>query len=991
MALTKYLYLTPAIKRIMKRINFTLVICLITLLVFTAEAQKKMTPIPAELEAITFPNDPLKAKMYILKNGIHVYLSVYKDEPRFQSMIGVKAGSKTDPADATGLAHYLEHMLFKGTDKMGTKNYEMEKPLLDSIFHLYDKYAATKDPAEREAIYRNIDQVSGEAARYAIPNEFDKLMAEMGVSGTNAYTSVEQTVYINDVPSNYAEAFLDVEAERFRKPVMRLFHTELEAVYEEKNRALDNDGRKIYEAMMAGLFMNHPYGTQTTIGTVEHLKNPSLKKIQEYLEKYYVPNNMVMAFSGDFNPDEFIKIVDAKFGNMKPKQVPPFKYQPEALIKQPIVKEVFGPDAESMSMAFRFGGAASSDADMITMIDMLLSNGQAGMLDLNLNQAQKVLSSSSYASIMKDYSMHVLTGRAREGQTLEQVRDLLMDQIMQIKLGNFDEKILPAIINQLKVEEAKSFESNQGRASFMLNAELDGVEYKDAINRINRLSKISKQQIIDFVRTWYGDNYVIVYKRTGEDPDVVKVVKPSITPVPTNRDDQSEYLKQVLAKKVNAVTPVFIDFEKSISKVKLNSGVEVSYVQNKENNLFSLYYILDMGSNHNKMLTHAVEYLEYIGSDKFSASQLKQEFYKLGCDYGISKGEDQCYLYLSGLQENFAEAVALFEDFIASPKQDDVALKNYIDDVLKSRQDNKLNKRYILSLMQQYAKYGAKNPSTYILSEQELKSILSVQLTTLIKNLTGYEHRISYYGPAPVTELSTVLNKFHKTPKGFQAIPQPAKFDELSSDVNRVFVFDYDMKQVEIVMMSRGDLFDKKLTGTVSLYNVYFGGGMSSIVFQTLRESRALAYSVSSGYREPGDRYKSFYNFAYIGSQADKLPEAMAGLTELLNEMPLSQPVFDAAKSSILKSLQTERVTKSGILFLRDRYKKLGYDYDRRKDVFNEVSNLSLADIKSFQEKTIKNRNYNIMVLGKHDNINFGALGRYGEVVELGLENLFGY
>ncbi len=978
----------------MKLIRFSLIICFLTVFQLSGLAQKqpvKQAPVPAELEAITVPGDPLKAKMYILDNGIHVYLSVYKDAPRFQSMIGVKAGSKTDPADATGLAHYLEHMLFKGTDKLGTKDFVMEKPLLDSIYSLYDFYGKTSDSLERVKIYDQIDAVSGEASKYAIPNEFDKLMSAMGVEGTNAYTSVEQTVYVNDVPANYAEPFLEVSAERFRKPVMRLFHTELEAVYEEKNRALDNDGRKVYEALMAGVFQNHPYGTQTTIGTIDHLKNPSLRKIQDYMEKYYVPNNMVMAFSGDINPDEFIKLINRTFGKTKPKAVPPFKYQPEKLIKQPVVKEVFGPDAESLSMAFRFGGASSPDADVLTMIDMLLSNGQAGMLDLNLNQAQKVLSSSSSVNIMKDYSMHVLTGRAREGQRLEEVRDLLLDQIMQIKNENFDESILPAIINQLKVEQAKSFESNSGRASFMLDAEMNGVEYKDAVNQISRLSKISKQQIVDFVRTWYGENYVIVYKRNGEDTNVTKVVKPHITPVATNRDDQSDYLKSVLAIKVKPIEPVFIDFNKAIQKMKLKSGVEVSYVQNNENKLFDLYYILDMGSNNNKMLAHAVEYLEYIGSAKFNASKLKQEFYKLGCDYGISKGEDKCYIYLSGLSENFATAVALFEDFLATPQPDEAALQNYKTDVLKRRSDGKLNKRFILSLMQQYARYGAKNPSTNILSDQEVKEIMAVQLTTFIKNLTGYEHRISYYGPTPSAELVAVLNKFHRTPKGFQAIPQPVKFEELNSDVNRVFVFNYDMKQAEIVMMSKGGLFNKDLSGPVTLYNEYFGGGMSGIVFQTLRESRALAYSVNSTYREPQDRYKSYFNFAYIGSQADKLPEALAGLKELMTDMPLTEQGFTSAKAAVLKSIQTERITKSDILFVRDSYQKLGYDYDRRKDIYTKVQSLSLGDIKSFQETYVKNRNYTTMVLGKHENINFNALSRYGEVNEMGLENLFGY
>ena len=944
-----------------------------------------------EYTFVTVPGDPLKARAYELKNGLKVFLSVYKDEPRFQSMIGVKAGSKTDPADATGLAHYLEHMLFKGTDQYGTKDFTKEKVYLDSIYNLYDAYGKISDSLERVAAYRQIDAVSGMASQFAIANEFDKMMTAMGVEGTNAYTSVEQTVYVNDVPSNYMVPFLTVSAERIRKPVMRLFHTELEAVYEEKNRALDNDGRKIYETSNAALFQLHPYGTQTTIGTVEHLKNPSLRKIQEYFDKFYVPNNMVISFSGDFNPDEVIKVIDEQFGSMKSKQIPPFTFTPEKLITAPIVRDVFGPDAESVTMSFRFSGATSKDADMITMVDMILSNGQAGLLDLNLNQAQKVLSAGSTTNSMKDYSVHTFSGRAREGQSLEEVRDLIIGQIEEMKKGNFPDWIILAVINQLKLEQAKSFESNSGRASFMLQAEVSGIPYGVAVNQLNRLAKITKQQIVDFVKANYNNNYVIVYKRTGEDKSVVKVAKPQITPIATNRDDQSPFLKSIIEAKVKPVQPEFVDFDKAIQKFKLTSGVEVSYVQNNENNLFNLYYILDMGTNHNKKLGLAIDYLEYLGTNALTASQLKQEFYKLGCDYGVSRSEDQCYIYLSGLKENFATAVLLFEEFITNPKPDEEALKNYIDDVLKRRTDAKLNKRAILGLMQQYARYGAKNPSTNLLSEKELKEVRAIELSNIIKNLTGFDHRISYYGPDKVEVLTTLLNKFHKVPKGFEAIMPPTKFEEMNSDAKRVFVFNYDMKQAEIIMMSKGELFNKELSPKIALYNEYFGGSMSSIVFQTLRESKALAYSVSSTIREPQDRYKSYFNFAYIGSQADKLPEAMNGMTELLNDMPLTEGGFNQAKDALMKSIQTERITKSDVLFVRDSYKKLGYDYDRRKDIYQNIQSLTLGDIKKFQEQYIKNKNYTIMVLGKKDKLDLNALQKYGEVNEMGLENIFGY
>jgi predicted Zn-dependent peptidase len=282
-------------------------------------------------------NDPFKARIYTLKNGLKVYMSVYKNAPRIQTYIAVRAGSKNDPATATGLAHYLEHMVFKGTDKFGTKDFAKESVEITKIENLYETYRQTKDDAQRKKIYHQIDSISGVAAKYAIANEYDKMLAGIGGQGTNAFTSFDQTVYVNDIPSNQLENWLKIEAERYRKPVLRLFHTELEAVYEEKNRGLDSDNSKLWEAVFAGLFKNHTYGTQTTIGTIDHLKNPSMKEIMKYFNANYVPNNMAICLSGDFDPDETIKLIEKNFGSMPSKPVTPYTFEKEAPITEKVV------------------------------------------------------------------------------------------------------------------------------------------------------------------------------------------------------------------------------------------------------------------------------------------------------------------------------------------------------------------------------------------------------------------------------------------------------------------------------------------------------------------------------------------------------------------------------------------------------------------------------------------------------------------------------
>ena len=295
----------------------TFILILLAIVYFTINAKKQMDKIENNYKSI--PNDPLKARVYTLDNGLKVYLTSYKDAPRVQTNIAVRAGSKNDPENATGLAHYLEHMLFKGTDIYGTLDYEKEKPLLDQIELLYEEYRSIdmSDDTNRNRVWNKIDSVSGLAAKYAIANEYDKMVTSLGAKGTNAYTSNEKTVYINDIPSNQIEKWLKLEAERFRMPVFRLFHTELEAVYEEKNISLGNDGRKMFQALMDGLFPTHQYGQQTTIGTIEHLKNPSLTEIRKYFNKYYVPNNMAICLSGDFDYDETIKLVDKYWGSFE--------------------------------------------------------------------------------------------------------------------------------------------------------------------------------------------------------------------------------------------------------------------------------------------------------------------------------------------------------------------------------------------------------------------------------------------------------------------------------------------------------------------------------------------------------------------------------------------------------------------------------------------------------------------------------------------------
>ncbi|WP_309509580.1 MULTISPECIES: M16 family metallopeptidase [Hymenobacter] len=971
------------------------------------------SPAPAkEYRYETAPNDPLGVRVYKLDNGLTVYLSDYKNAPRIQTYVAVRAGSKNDPATATGLAHYLEHMVFKGTSRLGTKDWAKEKPELDKIEALYETYRGERnDPVARKRTYHQIDSVSGVAARYAVPNEYDKLMGSIGAKGSNAHTSNEETVYQEDIPSNQLEKWAAVQSERFTEMVPRLFHTELEAVYEEKNRGLDSDFSKEFEALNASLYPTHPYGTQTTIGTIEHLQNPSITEIKKYFGQYYVPSNVALCLSGDLDYDQTIRLIDKYFGAWQGKPAPAFVAPVEKPITAPITKEVLGPQSENVMLGYRFPGKATRDALRLRMLDRILTNGQAGLFDLDLNQQQRVLQAQTFADLNDDYSTHVLYGTPRQGQKLEEVQALMLAEVAKVKRGDFPDWLIPAIVNNEKLSRTKSYESNEARASAMYEAFIERVSWADYLKQNEDFATITKAEIVKFANDNYGQNYVAVFKRTGEDPNKVKVVKPAITPVPANRDAASAYYTEVSKLPSTELKPVFLDYKKDIQTADIKPGLPLYYTRNTENGLFSLFYAIDLGTNNNPLLDVATDYLQYLGTGQHSAAQLQQEFYKLGCSFAVSSSQDRVLISLSGLDSNLKPAMLLFEQLLNNPRPDAAALKNQVAGILKQRQDAKLNKGVILNqAMLNYAKYGPRNPFTNIVPEAQLKALKPEQLTSLLKSLPTYQHRVLYYGPRRMDGsyhmgrdnngksitvgsdgITEIIAADHRTPAKLKPTPPAKDFAEQPLKDKKVYWVDYKMVQAEILFLTKGDIYDRALAPTVALYNEYFGGGMGSIVFQDLRESKALAYSAMSRYANADKTGRSNYILSYIGTQSDKLPEAMAGMEGLLTDMPLADANLAIAKQSIRNSIATDRITHEGILLSYERARRLGLDYDLRRDVYDQTQNMTFAELQKFQQAKIRGQNQVILVIGSKDRLNFKELAKYGTVQQLTLKEIFGY
>lgn len=943
----------------------------------------------------TVKNDPQDTKIYTLDNGLKVYMSVNKETPRIQTYIAVKVGSKNDPSETTGLAHYFEHLMFKGTEQFGTTDYAAEKPMLDQIEALFEQYRSTENEAQRQAIYHKIDSISYEASKIAIPNEYDKLMSLIGAKGTNAWTSNDETVYVEDIPSNQIDNWARIQADRFRNNVIRGFHTELETIYEEKNMSLTQDNRKMFETLLATLYPNHPYGKQTTLGSQDHLKNPSITNVKKYHDEYYVPNNIAICVSGDFDPDEMVAAIEKYFGDWQPNpSVPKLEIVPEKPITSPIVKDVYGLESEYMYMAWRLPGSSDIKTSAVSNIaQSILYNGSCGLMDLDITQQQKAMMFGVSSLGMADYGGFIVIGYPKEGQKLEDLRTLALEEIAKLKSGDFDESLIAATINNLKLDEMRSLESNSARARRYVDAFISGIDWKDAAGELERLEAVTKEDIVKFANEYLGDdNYTVLYKRIGEDKTVKKISAPKITPIVSNRDAVSDFVKEIQNSEVKPIEPVFVDFSNDMAKFELEKGAEILYKKNTLNDIFTIEFNYNYGIADNPALYYADDYVDYLGTASMSKEEFASKMYELGCDYTFNVGMYSSLIRLSGLSENMEEAIKLYENMLLGAVGDDTILDNLKKDIIKTRSDNKKSQSSCFSALQTYLIYGPECVKKRTLSDDAILSFRSDDILSAVKDVLDKGHEILYYGPMKTGDLETVLKGSHHVAEGAEILPE--RYEKvLQTPESKVFLAQYDAKQLYYLQYSnRGETFDPFEAAGINMYNEYFGGGMNAIVFQEMREARGLAYSASATLVTPYYNIDDSYKYlAVIATQNDKMRSAIEAFDSIINDMPESEAAFQIAKEAIIGRMRTSRTTGMSVLRLYQSCRRLGLGEPMNKQIFHDLQTLELNDIVKVQQKWVKDRTYQYAILGDIKDLDTKYLSTLGPVKVLTLEDIFGY
>ncbi len=935
--------------------------------------------------------DPYGLVIHKLSNGLTLYLSSKDWKPRIETRIVIKAGSSRDPEHSTGAAHILEHLMFKGSRKIGTTHWEKEQESLARLYDLFEQLREEKNDLQKLKLYKEIDRENQIASHISLPGEYDRLLNSLGARGVNAYTSLEETVYKCDIPAIELERWIEVELERFASPLMRSFLTEIEAIYEEYNQDQDDDFSRARELLLSRLFPEHPFGTHTILGHPEHIKAPSLKEIESYRKTWYRPEHMAICLAGDFAVDKAIALFERTWGGWIPE---PVETPRLPKVTSPLKKgkfQLYGPDSEFTLTGFRFAGIKSRDFNYLYMLDLILNNSQAGLIDLNLVQKQRLLEGGSSLSTAGDHSWFVLYGTPGPGQSLGSVHKLLIRQLDLIKKGHFDSRLLKGVLKYLEMERTQELETN-GIVDAFADCFAEGIEWQEYLGRIRDLRSITKEGLIDFVKENFSDNYVRVDKKEGEDPTVQKVEKPEITPVSIDYNKESEFFKDFRKQSPPVIPPEFPNYSEELCHLPLSGQVTLTCGRNKKNELFELTFIFPEGKSSSKTLPVGVDYFPYIGTDRLKPEELQKEAFFHGLELNFQVDLDRTILSVFGTMEDFTQALDFLKHVILKGRGSVKSYKKYVQNLLKRRSDAKLNKRVLLfGGLYSWGIYGPESPFRDILDEKALKRLDPDDLMDEIRRLFQMPHQVFYFGNSDPEVIQRLIRDYHPGDLHCPVSPRPKKVYKEKKADNTIFFTHYDMLQAELFRVAPLKSFSESLLASITMYNEYFGTGLNSLVFQEIREARGLAYSAYSSITVPDNPEGAHILQSFLGTQSDKLIQAVDALDGLLTKIPEETGLFHEARTAIVKSQGSERIQDSDIFWSWWESVELGLDPDFRKRVFAQLEAYSYQEMRRFFQENVLNARSNLLVLGSRDELDLKALGKMGDLKELTLEDLFNY
>lgn len=945
----------------------------------------------AELVSPVQPDDPIGVSIYRLDNGITVAFFENHDSSTVFIAEMFKIGSVDDPSDKTGMAHYLEHLLFKGSKRLGTVDYDKEKEILEQIDSLYSQREKSNDPEERNQLYLEIDRLSGLAAQYAVPNDYAKLMGTLGATGTNAFTSYYLTCYVNTIPANELERFFTVEQDRFANPVFRGFHTELETVYEELNMYEDRPEQWLTQFVMQKLYPDHPLAIPI-IGTRHDLRNPSPARVMEFYRKYYTTSNMTVILAGDIVPEKALEVLERTLGQLPQTNAPQLNRFAAPPTDEPQEYTISLPLTPEVILIWRLPELSQPEQDAADVAAMALANGMAGILDTDFIATHQ-LANADATFIARPDGNHsfMISANPVEGQSLSNAREKLIDAIEQLKNGDFPDWLPLASAEYINYILLNMRDSNQtiGRQiAFVLS---NYNSWQQAVDSINASRNISKDEITDFAKKYLSENCITIYvEQSAEmpEPDGEEVETPPITPLEYSAVEESPLFKEISAMPTAPVTPDLPDTEKDVINTEIeidHRTIPVRFVKNNSDDRFDLQLVFDTGTLSVPELSLAQKYLDRVGSEKDNFQAMRSALFRYTGDVSLNANATNVVLTISGIDRQMDELVALASAWVNTPQLDEEALKQVKYQTALARQ-NALNKfSAVNSALTQYAIYREQSPTINTLQGEKLDAITLEELAAIITRITATPFHINYFGKKPLENvLPGNLQLSTETPLPHANPPQM----QLKKNNMTIFVIPMPANQVFVQFLKDLGAYNPDNFAVRLWFNYYYGNGMSSLVFSNLREKQSLAYNAYAFFDSPDTPEEHHLYTYFIATQANKLQNAVKAMLDL--GFPVDKIAMLDMKDNLIKMLASQRMSKRELLFLADKYYRMGLPHDYMTQNYNDLCDAKIEDLIELYNNFIAGEFDCMTVAGTISNSDMEFLKSLGNVVILSPEKVFG-
>lgn len=935
----------------------------------------------------------LKVKEYRLENGLTVWLNEDHSQPKVFGAVVVKAGAKDCPD--TGIAHYFEHMMFKGTDRIGTLDYESEKVLLDSIAMKYDELAMTEDTAARARLQKEINELSIRSSEYVIPNEFNRLINRFGGSGLNAATSYDATIYFNTFSPQYMVQWAEINSERLINPVFRLFQSELETVYEEKNMYGDFIGGQVMDTLMARYFGPHPYA-YPIIGSTKNLKNPRLTEMHKFFEDYYVASNMALILSGDFDAQQVMPILEKAFSRIRsgnaPKQekvmLPPFNGRETMKVKFLI------PFIKAMGLGFRGVSANHEDQVALNIAVNLLNNANGTgyldklMVEHKLMGALAINESMNEAGILAVAIMPKLLI-----QSYSSAEKMVWDEINRVKNGDFSDEMFNSLKLEQKRQYASSLENIDSRATIMMNLFSQGKSWNDYLNEVARIESITKEDVVRVAQKYFSNNYLCVTKSTGKYPKD-NLPKPAFSPVvPRNADASSSYAKQLEKIPEQQVAPRIIDFEKDVKTSKLTPLVTLYTTPNPLNDIFTLNISYGIGALEQPELMQLTNYLQLLGTESLSFEQFRSRLQSIGSTLAFDVTPDAFVMKVTGFDNHIDETMKLVGDFIRHAKADDKKLRQIVDDAKVSEKAFFKSGDNVASALLEQVKYGDQSRYLRKLSLSQIKKLKGKDMLAIYDKVRSVQCDLHYCGTLPVEKVIGTIRQHLPLERTTVASNSPYYRELKQYDRPTVFFIDMpDMAQSIVYGYVKGDPVDDKASRHASrLFSVYFGGDMSSLMFQEIREFRSFAYRTSGRYQLPNHAHKGTAGSftAMLSTQSDKTLDALGVLDSLIREMPLKPERMEAVKQTLVNRINNDYPPFRNLSEKVASARMEGFDRDPAEEFLRDIATMDMQDISRFYREQISGRPVVYVIAGNRKHIDMKKLAEYGTIIKVKKKDIY--